>query len=352
MNPLRNLSVIRKLVQLAAFVLLTYGTLFFNSYYLEEKLSGALPALACAYDHQGADLCTLIPFQHQMDHRLGDAIAKGGNWMMALLSTGITLGTFLLLFVVLNKAFCGWICPLGTFQEWLHILGQKLGLQRHESLSEGLVGRVRPVKWLILLLLVFGLPLAAGIGWVNHDLGDPFCRICPSRLLSSLASGDTTQLHLDTANATTLMLSLIASLLFGMMITLALTVRQPFCRICPMLALHAVFRRLGLLRLVKSASPRCGRCGICAKACPMDIREIHTEMERRDITFEDCTLCGRCVEFCPDRDVLQLRYAGLPLFRADPGYFKGRKKAQTTWERQNLRVLVAPPARPQRGGGE
>lgn len=339
MNPARNLSIIRKLVQIAAFLFFVYGGTL-TGYYLADKLSGALPALSCAYDMQGADLCTLIPFQHQMDHRLGEAIASGGNLLTGLMPSLITFGTFLLLFVLLNKAFCGWICPLGTFQELLHLLAQKLGLQKRESLDSELVKRMRPVKWLILLLLVFGFPLLSGIGWVSHDLGDPFCRICPSRILTSLATGDTGQLYLDSSSSIALVLSLLADFLFGLIIALALSVRQPFCRICPMLALHAVFRKLGLLRLVKQATARCDKCGLCAKACPMDISEIHTEMVQRDVTFEDCTLCGRCVEFCPDRDVLQLKYTGLSVFRADPAYFKQRKKAQRDWEKSNLKALL------------
>jgi ferredoxin-type protein NapH len=256
------------------------------------------------------------------------------------------LGTFLLFFVVLNKAFCGWICPLGTFQELLHILGQKLGLQRTESVKPSVVEKTRPVKWAILVLLVFGFPLMTGLGYLNHDLGDPFCKICPSRILTTLANGEADQLVVDTANTTTIVLSIAADFLFGLMIALALTVRQPFCRICPMLALHAVFRKIGLLRLVKEASPRCGKCGICAKACPMDIKEIHTEMVKKDVTFEDCTLCGRCVEFCPDKDVLKLKYASFPVFKADPQYFKVRKKAQTLWEKKTLRAFFAKKDKP------
>ncbi|MES9980336.1 MAG: 4Fe-4S binding protein [Candidatus Thiodiazotropha sp. 6PLUC6] len=330
-----NLSIVRKLVQISAFLFFVYGGVI-TGYYLEDKISGALPALSCAYDFQGSDLCTLIPIQHQMDHRLGETIVKGGNLMMGIMPTVITLGTFLVLFVLLNKAFCGWICPLGTFQELLQIIGQKIGLQRQHSLAKPLVSRIRPVKWFILLILVFGFPLLTGMGLLNHDLGDPFCKICPSRILTTLATGDTSQLYVDTANTTTIVLSLVADFLFGLMIALGLTLRQPFCRICPMLALHAVFRKLGLLRLIKNATPRCERCGLCAKACPMDIHEIHTDMENRNVTFEDCTLCGRCVEFCPDKNVLQLKYAFLPIFSADPQYFKKRKKSQTTWEKQNL----------------
>jgi polyferredoxin len=335
MSYLFNLSLLRKVVQISAFVFFVYGGLL-TGYYLEDKISGALPALSCAYDFKGADYCTLIPIQHQMDHRLGETIAKGGNLLMGVMPTLITLGTFLLFFVILNKAFCGWICPLGAFQEMLQIIGQKLGLQRHESLSKNMVNRIRPVKWFVLLLLVFAFPLLTGMGMLNHDLGDPFCRICPSRMLTTLATGDTSQIYLDTANATTIVMSLLGDFLFGLMIALALTIRQPFCRICPMLALHAVFRKIGLLRLVKHATPRCDRCGLCAKACPMDIREIHTDMQNPNVTFEDCTLCGRCVEFCPDKDVLQLKYTALPIFSSSPRYFKQRKKQQSQWEKNNL----------------
>ncbi len=331
-----NLSVIRKIVQIVAFFFLVYGGAE-SGYYLSDKLSGALPALSCAYDKQGADYCVLIPFQHQMHHRVGEAMARGGDIWMALLPSLITLITFLVLFVILNKGFCGWICPLGTFQELLHLLGQKLGLQQNESLEPATVKKIRPLKWIILVLLVFTFPVLSGLGYANHDLGDTFCRICPSRILTTLAVGDTTQLHVDTATTTTMVLSVLADLLFGIMIAFALTFRQPFCRICPLLALHAVFKKLGLLRLVKQAVPRCEKCGLCAKACPMDIKEIHTEMQQKNVTFDDCTLCGRCVEFCPDKGVLQLKYTVIPVFSADPAYFKRRKKAQTKWEKINIR---------------
>jgi polyferredoxin len=326
-----NLSVLRKLVQLAFFVFLIYGGVVVG-YYSADKLSIAFPALTCAYDHQSADYCVLIPLQHQMDHRLGGVIAAGGSLLMGLMPTLITLGLFLLFFVVLNKAFCGWVCPLGTFQEWIHMIGTKLGLRQREGASPDLVRRMRPAKWLILLVLVFIFPLLTGIGYLDHDLGDPFCKICPSRLMSSLFSGTTAEFHVDSSSPYTIVLSVTADFLFGLMIALALTTRQPFCRICPMLALHTVFRKIGLLRLVKNASDRCDKCGICVQACPMDIAEIQTEMEKRDVTFEDCTLCGRCVEFCPEKNVLQLKYATLPVFSADPQYFKRRKKAQKKWE--------------------
>jgi len=330
-----NTSLLRKLVQLVSFLFLVYGSVIVG-FYSVDKISNALPALSCAYDMQTADYCTLIPLQHRMNHGIGNAIVAGSGLLTALMSTLIILGTFLVMFVVLNKAFCGWICPLGFFQEILTIIGQKLGLQRIESLPEKLVQRVRPFKWLMLAILVFGLPLLAGLGVASNDLGSPFCRICPSRILTSMMTGDTTQVYLDTSSSAYFFLSLIANLLFGLMVAWGLFFRQPFCRICPMLALHAVFKKIGLVRLVKNAKPRCEKCGLCAKACPMDIKEIHTDMTHKDVLFPDCTLCGRCVEFCPDKDVLQMKYAFIPIISADPQYFKRRKKSQTQWEKKTL----------------
>lgn len=334
-GSLVNLSIVRKMIQLSMFLFMVYGSSVVG-FYAADKISNALPALACAYDTETADYCTLIPFQHQMGHRVGRTIARGGDVLKAFVPFIITLLTFLGLFVLLNKAFCGWICPLGFFQELVSIIGQKLGLKKTESLNHQLVKRLRPVKWLILVLLVFGLPILSGIGFVSHDLGDPFCKICPSRILTTLATGDTSQLYVDSSSVSYMTLSIIADFMFGLMIALALTIRQPFCRICPMLALHAVFRKIGLIRLIKHAKPRCEKCGLCAKACPMDIKEIHTDMDNKNVLFSDCTLCGRCVEFCPDKDVLQMKYAFIPIISADPQYFKHRKKAQTRWEQNKL----------------
>ena len=330
-----NLTIIRRIVQIIAFIVMVYG-IGLGGYYLADKFSSSLPALACAYDMETADHCSLVSFQHQMDHRTAPVLASGGSIFEALLPTLITLGTFAFLLIFLSKAFCGWICPLGTFQEWLNLLGQKLGLQQSETLGQNVTAKTRPVKWIMMIFLLFVFPLLAGFGVVGHELGDPFCRICPSRILTTLATGDTKELVVDTSTMGYLILSVIGTFLFGLMMAFGLMVRQPFCRICPMLALNTMFKKIGLVRLVKEAKPRCVKCGLCAKACPMDIHEIHTDMENKDVIFPDCTLCGRCVEFCPDKDVLKMKYAFFPILSADPAYFKKRKKAQTQWQKITL----------------
>ncbi|MCV6590984.1 MAG: 4Fe-4S binding protein [Marinobacterium sp.] len=337
----KNLTLLRRMVQLCMFIFLVYGATVVG-FYAADKLSGALPSLSCAYDENGADYCALIPLQHQVDHGISRA-QSSGNWLMLFLPVLTTIGTFMLMFVVLNKAFCGWICPLGFFQEVAHLIGQKLGLRKVDSLSSRWVDRVRPVKFLMLGGLVFGLPALSGLGFVSGDLGDPFCKICPSRIMTTLMNGTNQELYVNTSSPGYMVLSVTGDFLFGLMVAMALTLRQPFCRICPLLAMHAVFRKLGLARLVKQGSGRCDRCGLCAQACPMDIRELQTDFNHvakpQDITHADCTLCGRCVEFCPDKDVLQLRYLGQPIFSSSPGYFKARNKTQKAWDRIQLLEL-------------
>lgn len=332
MDKFLTLTALRRVVQLFAFVVLVYGANIFTTFYSEDKLTQALPALSCAYDKASGDYCALIPLQHQMDHRVAGIFTGNVELLSGLMGTLITLATFAVLVLVLNKAFCGWLCPLGFFQEVITLVSTKLGFDKARSLSEKAVNRLRPVKWAMLGLLVFIFPVLTGLGFLGHELGSPFCSICPSRILTTLAVGDTSQVYLDHATPGYMILSLLADLLFGLMIALALVVRQPFCRICPMLALQTVFKKIGLLRLVKTGSAKCDTCGNCVKACPMDIYPIQeTVAGRKNITDQDCTLCGRCVEFCPDDGTLALKYGPAPLFTASKEYFKKRTKQENNW---------------------
>lgn len=59
MNTLKNLTVLRRFVQLFMFIFLVYGSTVVG-FYAADKLSGALPSLSCAYDSMNADYLSLI----------------------------------------------------------------------------------------------------------------------------------------------------------------------------------------------------------------------------------------------------------------------------------------------------
>lgn len=337
-----TLSRFRFLVQLLTFVLSVYGGLLVGSY-AAEKISTALPALSCAYDSSNGGYCALVPLQHQMDHRVGAVMAKAQQiTVQVLIPVFVTFTTFLIFFFVLGKAFCAWVCPLGTIQEWLGKLGRRLGLEMR-AVPAGKLGRLRPVKWLILLGLVFFVPLLVGLGYAPHSAGNPYCDICPSRIVTTLLTANTEELAIRTGgDGVSLGLGIVGNLLAGFTIIAALAIRQPFCRICPMLAMNALFRHASLLRLTKVAHAKCEKCGICTKACPMDIPEIHHQHGRKAFN-EDCTLCGRCAEFCPDDKIIQIKFGPLAVFSSAREYYKLRVKGETPeGEVKPIRIVRKP----------
>lgn len=332
MDKLLTLTALRRVIQLCAFVFFVYGAMIFTTFYTGDKLTQNLPALSCAYDLKGGDMCTLIPLQHQIDHRVSTIFSQGADVMGAIMPTLITLATVAVLILVLNKAFCGWLCPLGFFQETLGMVGTKLGLTQLVSLSRETINKVRPIKWFIFLFLVLIFPLLTGIGLLGHEWGAPYCSICPSRIMTTVVGGDMSQVYISQAGWGYFALSLIADLLFGLMVALALFVRAPFCRICPMLPMQTLFKKIGLLRLVKDGSSHCESCGNCVKACPMDIYEIQDHAANENITHSDCTLCGRCVEFCPNDGVMSFKYGPITLLSSSKESFKKRIKVDKWWK--------------------
>ena len=317
-----TLGQVRLTVQLVTLVFLLYGGAVIG-HYLADKISGALPALSCAYDQQNAGYCVLIPLQHQLHHRVGEGIVALQSFSFKLLLPLLfTMISFFVFFVVLNKAFCGWICPLGTVQELLYRVGRLLGRPMHR-MEPGKVGRVRPIKWIMLLALVFALPLMAGFGVAPHAAGDAYCQVCPSRIITTLATGDTEQLAVKTSAWADTAFGILRSFLLGFVIIAALAIRQPFCRICPLLSFNAVFKRLSPTRLVKTWHKSCDKCGICNLACPMDIHEIWKK-EGHAAFHEDCTLCGRCAEYCPQDGVIQIKTGPFKLFSSSRNYYKAR----------------------------
>ncbi len=203
---------------------------------------------------------------------------------MSLASGQLFFGTYVvgcigLLGALFGRFICGWACPFGLVQEWLHrIPSPKIPLP--QWLGWG--------RYLVLGLLVVILPLV----WIDEfDMGLPwFCKfLCPAGtleagipmlLLDADLRGGVGWLYAN--KVLILLLTLVASVFYS----------RPFCRtLCPLGAFYGLFNRISLIRL-KFDADACTKCGACHQVCPVEIRVHETPNSTA------CIRCLRCFEAC------------------------------------------------------
>ncbi|MBU0675629.1 MAG: 4Fe-4S binding protein [Proteobacteria bacterium] len=310
-NTIR-ISRLRFWTQIVAFLLLVYGG------YLAVNIGNELPTFACVFTDQRGGSCYLMGFQHQM--------SLPWNRLFSGRGIGVVMGflTFVGIFMLLNKAWCGFLCPLGTIQDWLTAARRKTGLM-YATYGEGVFQRLSTIKYILLALLIL-LPMAIGNSFfglpkLNHDFGVPFCMICPGRTLLPIFQGDLSQLAIDFSSTTKMVLTTLGLLVTGLFLAGAFYKKRFFCLFCPMSALHTIFHRAGLLRLTKNGT-KCTRCGNCYRVCDVGIRAIADDLDHHNIVKDDCMMCFKCVEMCPEEGCLKITFLGLPIYQStEKGFF-------------------------------
>ncbi len=307
-----NVQRLRLIVQSIAFILLIYGGLF------AIDLGNRLPTFACAYVPDNGGGCFLVGFQHMLSRPLPQFMGEQGIRLLK------AIGIFALWAVVINKAWCGWICPFGLLQDLLTKLRTWLSidLSRFSWLAHK---RYKSVKYILLALLIL-IPLGIGNGLISRDWTAPFCQMCPARPILPLFQGDVSEFMIDFTSIPTMLLTGAAIILAGLMFTTAFVKRRFLCSYCPMLALLSLFDKVGLFSLGKQGD-LCTRCGNCFRACPMEIREIEEEKNIKKLVTQDCILCLRCVEACPENQALEAKFAGFSFMKADAQAFLKRQQS-------------------------
>ncbi len=295
--------------QLLAFVLFVYGG------YLAIDLGSRLPFFSCGYNQQGrAGVCYLLPLQHQL----------GLPWPRLFGYAGIAVLTgflvFALWFIFLNKGWCGFVCPLGTVQDWLTALRRRLGI-RYSSYSQTRFAQLTKVKYILLALMIL-IPLGIGGGWFSHSMSPPFCLICPARMILPLFTGDVSQFTIDFSSTAALVMTALGIAVTALFLVGSFVKKRFFCFFCPMSALHYLISKPALLKLKKDGD-KCTRCGDCYTVCDMEIREIADDVTTKNIMTDDCTLCLKCVASCPENGALKATFAGIPIFEStEAGFIK------------------------------
>ncbi|MBN2440339.1 MAG: 4Fe-4S binding protein [Spirochaetales bacterium] len=296
------LTRLRFLIQTISFILLMYGGR------LRLSLGHFLPCFGCPYVGSCAGDCYLMALQ-------------GSFWGFQIPFTGFlstwglrALGMFFafaLLVLVLNKTWCGWICPFGTLQDWITGIRKKTGI-RESQLSYKVMDSLDFIKYIALVVLIIIPVLIANAG-LHTDLGLFFCQICPAKILLPLFNGNPTYFSVDFTNTITMVMTISALILSAGLMVGCFFKDRFFCIFCPMLALITLFDAIGFLRLKKNINS-CTGCGNCMRICPLNIRTVHMEKEKSTIRSPECIQCFKCVEACPQDETLKITFLKWTLY--------------------------------------
>jgi len=193
------------------------------------------------------------------------------------------LAAFIAISFVARKAFCSWLCPIGTLSEWLWEGGREM-FGRNVQAPRWLDIPLRGLKYLLLGFFAYAVA-SMTVADLQGFLTSPYGLVADVKMLNFFRRIGTT-----------------GAVVIGALVVGSVFVKNLWCRyLCPYGAL------LGLVSLVSPARIRreagtCIDCAKCAKACPalLPVDRLST------VKSAECTGCLECVAVCPAEGALRL----------------------------------------------
>jgi polyferredoxin len=190
---------------------------------------------------------------------------------------------FLAITLVCRKAFCSWICPVGTVSEWLW-QGGEAAFGRNLALPRWLDIPLRGLKYILLSLFLY-VVVTMSVPDIRAFLSSPYGIVADVKMLDFFR-------HMGRATAIVLAVLLVSSVI----------VKNVWCRfLCPYGALLGLVALLSPTRIRRNGD-LCIDCAKCAKACPAAL-PVDTALSIRSA---ECTACMTCVAVCPAAGALDL----------------------------------------------
>jgi len=196
--------------------------------------------------------------------------------------------TFLAMAFLFRKAFCSWLCPIGTLSEYLWRAGKKL-FKRNFFLPRWLDLPLRGLKYFLLGFFVWAISTMSAVG-IRDFMRSPYGLIADVKMLNFFRHIGETGL-----------------IVLGVFVGASLFVQNFWCRfLCPYGALLGLTSWLSPTRIRRNAET-CIDCGKCAKACPSAL-PVDKLVQIRSV---ECTGCLECVAVCPAQNALAMSLPNL-----------------------------------------
>jgi polyferredoxin len=266
---------VRSLVQILFFALIALISI---NHSLVEQGAG-LPLLS------GASLHAVCPFGGV--ESLYRFITEGSFVQKVRESSFVLMSLVFLLAVFFGPVFCGWVCPLGTLQEWVGRLGRRIFKSKRYNhfIPVKLDALLRYARYLVLLWVIYATAVSAKLVFQDYD---------PYFALFSFWTGE---------------VAVSAMLILGLTLLLSLFVERPWCKYaCPygaVLGLTNLFRVFKIRRVAAT----CRSDGACDILCPMNI-PVSQQTVVRD---HQCITCMECTSeaVCPVKETVVFSAGGV-----------------------------------------
>jgi len=202
---------------------------------------------------------------------------EASNFWLFFSSIGATL--------FVGALFCGWICPLGSIQDLFGRLGKKIFKKRYNNFIPAAVDRALGyLRYVTLVLIVVQTTRMINLAFVKVD---------PYYALYHFWTGE----------------ALPSAIIVLVVVLLAsLFVERPWCRwLCPFGAVQGIIQLVSPWKIRRDCE-KCIDCGLCSKACPMNI-----DVARKKAVMDTrCNRCGECLTACPKEGGLDHSLPGVP----------------------------------------
>lgn len=185
-----------------------------------------------------------------------------------------------LLALFFGPVFCGWVCPLGTIQEWFSRLGKRIFKKRfNRSIPNRIDKYLRFLRYIVLAWVLYMTAVTGTLVFVNID---------PYYALFHFWTGE---------------VAVTALIILILVLAASLFVERPFCKYaCPYGAVLGIFNLFRIFK-IKRNTGTCTDCKLCDKSCPMNI-EVSTS---RAVRNHQCISCLECTSdyACPAADTVE-----------------------------------------------
>ena len=202
------------------------------------------------------------------------------------------LVTFASIAFLFRKAFCSWLCPVGTLSEYLWQAGRKI-FRRNFRITRWVDIPLRGLKYLLLGFFVWAVSTMTPRD-IESFMRSPYGIIADVKMLNFFRT-----------------LGMVGAIVLAILVVASVLVQNFWCRyLCPYGALLGLTSLFSPMRIRRDENA-CIDCAKCAKVCPsaLPVDKLIT------IKSAECTGCLECVAVCPAQGALRM---SLPVLNPAP----------------------------------